>query len=161
MKSVGEVMAIGRTFKESLFKALRSLEAVKPFRPENMTREQIVRALSEPNENRLHMIVHALDLGWSVDELASITHVDPWFLDQVSQFAELQTELRGKPVSTIDEPSLRLAKEFGFSDRRLSYLTGNTEKEVRERRPAPANLNHTRPTSIQRMKKKMRVMCRT
>jgi carbamoyl-phosphate synthase large subunit len=134
MKSVGEVMAIGRTFKESLFKALRSLEAVKPFRPENMTREQIVRALSEPNENRLHMIVHALDLGWSVDELASITHVDPWFLDQVSQFAELQTELRGKPVSTVDEPSLRLAKEFGFSDRRLSYLTGNSEKDVRERR---------------------------
>ena len=134
MKSVGEVMAIGRTFKESLFKALRSLEAVRPFRPGPMTREQIIRSLSEPNENRLHMIVHALDLGWSIAELNQLTQVDPWFLDQVDQFAQLQREIRGTKIADMTEDTLRQAKEYGFSDRRISYLTGCAENAVRERR---------------------------
>ncbi len=134
MKSVGEVMAIGRTFKESLFKALRSLEAVKPFRPADLTREQLTAALATPSENRIHYIVHALDLGWSIVEVGRLTHIDPWFLDQIEQFAALQRDLRGKTQQQVGEDELRLAKEFGFSDRRIAYLTSCTENEVRAQR---------------------------
>lgn len=131
MKSVGEVMAIGRTFKESLFKALRSLEAVKPFRPADLSREQMSSALATPSENRIHYIVHALELGWTIEEVGRLTHIDPWFLDQIEQFASLQRDLRDKKLAEIDEEDLRLAKEFGFSDRRIAYLTDSDESEVR------------------------------
>ncbi len=134
MKSVGEVMAIGRTFKESLFKALRSLEAVKPFRPGPMSREEMTKFLAVPNENRLHFIVHALDLGWTVEEINRLTQIDPWFLDHILQFAELQREIRGRALYKIDDDTLRTAKEYGFSDRRIAYLTNSTDLEVRERR---------------------------
>lgn len=131
MKSVGEVMAIGRTFKESLFKALRSLEAVKPFRPADLNREQLNSALATPSENRIHFIVHALELGWTIDEVGRLTHIDPWFLDQIEQFAALQRDLRDKRLIDIDEDDLRLAKEFGFSDRRIAYLTNTDETAIR------------------------------
>lgn len=131
MKSVGEVMAIGRTFKESLFKALRSLEAVKPFRPADLSREQMSSALATPSENRIHYIVYALELGWTIEEVGRLTHIDPWFLDQIEQFASLQRDLRDKKLAEIDEEDLRLAKEFGFSDRRIAYLTDSDESEVR------------------------------
>ncbi len=134
MKSVGEVMAIGRTFKESLFKALRSLEAVKPFRPGEMTREQFIDALATPNENRLHYIVHALDVGWSPDEVNRLTHIDPWFLDHIAQFADLQRQIRGRSLAELDDAEIKLAKQWGFSDRRISYLTNSDERDVRERR---------------------------
>ncbi|MGB5137533.1 MAG: carbamoyl-phosphate synthase large subunit, partial [Candidatus Zixiibacteriota bacterium] len=134
MKSVGEVMAIGRTFKESLFKALRSLEAVKPFRPSDLSKEQLSSALTAPSENRIHYIVHALDLGWSILDVGRLTHIDPWFLDQIDQFASLQRELREKSLSEVDEHAMRLAKEYGFSDRRIAYLTSSDEIDVRKRR---------------------------
>ena len=136
MKSVGEVMAIGRTFKESLFKALRSLEAVRPFRPEIRNRDELARLLGDPSENRLHLIVIALEQGWTVAELNLLTHVDPWFLDQVQQFAELQRKIHGKPLAEIDDETLRTAKLYGFSDRRLAYLSGDGEDAVRARRHA-------------------------
>lgn len=134
MKSVGEVMAIGRTFKESLFKALRSLEAVRPFRPGPMSHEELAKQLAMPNENRIHYIVHAMDLGWTVEEVNRLTQIDPWFLDQIMQFAELQRDIRGRALYKIDDEILRSAKEYGFSDRRLAYLTNCEESEVRRRR---------------------------
>lgn len=134
MKSVGEVMAIGRTFKESLFKALRSLEAVKPFRPVEMSKEKLSAALATPSENRIHYIVHALELGWSVEEVGRLTHIDPWFLDQIEQFASLQRDFRAKELRQISELEMRLAKEFGFSDRRIAYLTNCEEIDVRRLR---------------------------
>jgi carbamoyl-phosphate synthase large subunit len=134
MKSVGEVMAIGRTFKESLFKALRSLEAVKPFRPAALTKEQLWASLSTPNENRIHFIVHALEQGWSIGEVGRLTHIDPWFLDQIEQFAALQRQIRGRSLAQISDDELRLAKEYGFSDRRIGYLTDDVEESVRKRR---------------------------
>jgi carbamoyl-phosphate synthase large subunit len=134
MKSVGEVMAIGRTFKESLFKALRSLEAVRPFRPEGIAREEMERLLRTPNENRLHLIVHAFEQGWGIADLHQLTQVDPWFLDQVQQFAELARELRGQPLDRMTPETLRQAKQYGFSDRRIAYLTGSDEGRVRARR---------------------------
>ncbi len=134
MKSVGEVMAIGRTFKESLFKALRSLEAVKPFRPVDMSKEKLSAALATPSENRIHYIVHALELGWSIEEVGRLTHIDPWFLDQIEQFASLQRDIRTKELMQIGDLELRLAKEFGFSDRRIAYLTNCEEIDVRRLR---------------------------
>jgi carbamoyl-phosphate synthase large subunit len=136
MKSVGEVMAIGRTFKESLFKALRSLEATRPFRPEIRNRDELARLLGNATENRLHLIVIALEQGWTIAELNLLTHVDPWFLDQVQQFAELQRKIHGQPLAALDDDTLRLSKEYGFSDRRLAYLTGGDEDAVRARRHA-------------------------
>ena len=136
MRSVGEVMAIGRTFRESLFKALRSLEAVRPFRPGELTAEQLTVSLAKPNENRIHFIVHALELGQTIDEISRLTHIDPWFLDQIDQFASLQRQLRGKQFTEVNEQELLLAKEYGFSDRRIAYLTGSEEKDVREYRHA-------------------------
>jgi len=136
MKSVGEVMAIGRTFKESLFKALRSLEAMRPFRPEDMDRVTLERLLRTPNENRLHLVVYAFEQGWSVADLNQLTQIDPWFLDQVQQFAEVARDVRGRALETLSDADLLRAKRYGFSDRRLAYLTASDESKVRERRHA-------------------------
>ena len=134
MKSVGEVMAIGRTFRESLFKALRSLEALRPYRPEGMGDDDIRRGLSTPNENRLRLLVYALEAGWELDELHRLTHFDPWFLDQIQQFAELQRQLRTQPFEQLDPATLRDAKRQGFSDRRLGHLTGASAAAARQQR---------------------------
>src|SRR5262249_3533371 len=117
-----------------LFKALRSLEAVRPFRPEIRNRDDLARLLGTATENRLHLIVHALEQGWTVPELHLLTQVDPWFLDQVQSFAELQRQVPGRPPAAVDDGVRREAKRFGFSDRRLAYLPGASEDEVRARR---------------------------
>src|SRR5262249_18428794 len=116
------------------FKALRSLEAMRPFRPEGLSREDIERLLRTPNENRLHLVVHAFEQGWGLADLHELTQIDPWFLDQVQQFAELARELRGTAFDTLPPDVLRRAKEYGFSDRRIAYLTGTNEDKVRARR---------------------------
>src|SRR5205085_98791 len=85
MKSVGEVMAIGRTFKESLFKGLRSLEAVKPLRLENVANDELQRKLARPNSQRFSYITYALEHGWSIDEIYRLSKIDRWFLDQLMQ----------------------------------------------------------------------------
>ena len=93
MKSVGEVMAIGRTFKESLFKGLRSLEAVKPLRLEDVPNDELQRKLARPNSQRFSYITYALEHGWSIDEIYRLSKIDPWFLDQVQQVMEIQREV--------------------------------------------------------------------
>jgi len=134
MKSVGEVMAIGRTFKESLFKGLRSLEAVKPLRLVDVPDEELQRKLARPNSQRFSYITYALQNGYSIDEIHRLTKIDPWFLDQLSQVMEFQETLDSKPLSEYSNEEIRTAKEFGLSDRRLSFMTGSTELEVREHR---------------------------
>ena len=134
MKSVGEVMAIGRTFKESLFKGLRSLEAVKPLRLQDVSDAELQRKLARPNSQRFSYITYALQNGYSVEEIHRLTKIDPWFLDQLAQVMELQAEIDGRPLDEISDATLRFAKEFGLSDRRLFYLTGTPETEVREYR---------------------------
>jgi len=134
MRSVGEVMAIGRTFKESLFKGLRSLEAVKPLRLQDVPDAELQRKLARPNSHRFSYITYALQNGYSISEIHRLTKIDPWFLDQLQQVMDLQAEIDGKILSDIPTETLRAAKEFGLSDRRLYYLTGSTETEVRERR---------------------------
>jgi carbamoyl-phosphate synthase large subunit len=134
MKSVGEVMAIGRTFKESLFKALRSLESVRAWEAPRLTPAEFHRAFTQPNEYRVRLLMSALEAGFGLEELNRLTHIDPWFLDQLEQCASLQRRLRGKKLSELDAATLRLAKEYGFSDRRVAHLSGATIAEVRERR---------------------------
>jgi len=134
MKSVGEVMAIGRTFKESLFKGLRSLEAVKPLRLAEVPEEELQRKLARPNSQRFSYVTYALQNGYSIDEIHRLTRIDPWFLDQVSQVMEFQETLDAKPLGEYTEEEIRTAKEFGLSDRRLSFLTGASETDVREHR---------------------------
>src|SRR5216684_2444626 len=93
MKSVGEVMAIGRTFKESLFKGLRSLEAVKPLRLEDVPDDELQRKLARPNSQRFSYITYALEHGWSIDEIYRLSRIDPWFLDQLKQGMEIQEQI--------------------------------------------------------------------
>ena len=131
MRSVGEVMAIGRTFKESLFKGLRSLEAVKPLRLQDIPDEELQRKLARPNSQRFSYITYALQNGYSIDEVYRLTNIDPWFLDQLSQVMELQHRLDGKDLGDYTDDELKLAKEFGLSDRRVSFLTKAPEVEVR------------------------------
>ena len=134
MKSVGEVMAIGRTFKESLFKGLRSLEAVKPLRLHDVPRSEVQRKLARPNSQRFSYITYALQNDYSIEEIHRLSGIDPWFLDQLAQVMELQSEIDSRPLLEIPAETLRKAKEYGLSDRRLFYLTGSDEMDVRKHR---------------------------
>jgi len=131
MKSVGEVMAIGRNFKESLFKGLRSLEAVKPLRLEDVPNDELQRKLARPNSQRFSYITYALEHGWSIDEIYRLSRIDRWFLDQLKQVMEIQEQIEGKTLEEIPLDLLRAFKEAALSDRRLAYLTNRTEDEVR------------------------------
>jgi carbamoyl-phosphate synthase large subunit len=140
MKSVGEVMAIGRTFKESLFKGLRSLEAVKPLRLEDVPNDELQRKLARPNSQRFSYITYALEHGWSIDEVYRLSRIDPWFLDQLKQVMEIQERVEAVPPESDGGPPaleripldlLREFKEAALSDRRLAYLTKRSEDEVR------------------------------
>jgi carbamoyl-phosphate synthase large subunit len=104
MKSVGEVMAIGRTFKESLFKGLRSLEAVKPLRLEDVPNDELQRKLARPNSQRFSYITYALEHGWSIDEIYRLSKIDPWFLDQLQQVMEIQREVEAIVSAPESEP---------------------------------------------------------
>jgi carbamoyl-phosphate synthase large subunit len=134
MKSVGEAMAIGRTFKESLFKGLRSLEAVKPLRLQGVPDHELQRKLARPNSQRFSYITYALQNGYSIDEVHRLTRIDPWFLEQLNEVMMIQKRIEGRKLEDIPEDVLRYAKEWGLSDRRLFFLTGTPETEVREHR---------------------------
>ena len=134
MKSVGEVMAIGRTFKESLFKGLRSLEAVKPLRLEGIPDHVLQRKLARPNSNRFQYLTYALQNGYSIAEIHRLTKIDPWFLEQLQEVMVLQKRIETRNLNDVPSEVLRTAKEFALSDRRIAYLTNSTETEVRKRR---------------------------
>src|SRR5690606_11842033 len=134
MKSVGEVMAIGRTFKESLFKGLRSLEAVRPLRLQGVPDHELQSKLARPNSQRFSYITYALQNGYSIEEVHRLTRIDPWFLDQLQQVMTLQKRIDTRKLADVPADVLRLGKEFGLSDRRISFLTGSCENAVREHR---------------------------
>ncbi|HVQ37536.1 MAG TPA: carbamoyl-phosphate synthase large subunit [Pyrinomonadaceae bacterium] len=134
MKSVGEVMAIGRTFKEALFKGLRSLEAVKPLRLEDVSDDEVQRKLARPNSQRFSYITYALQHNWPIAEIYRLSRVDPWFLEQLQDVMEIQKGIEGLKLNDISAEVLRSFKEVALSDRRLAYLTETTEDEVREYR---------------------------
>src|SRR3989440_573516 len=134
MKSVGEVMAIGRTFKEALFKGLRSLESVRPLRLRDVPEDELQRKLARPNSQRFSYITYALRNGWSLDEIYRLSRIDPWFLEQIRQVMEIQRRVEGRALEEIPMDALRNFKEAALSDRRLAYLTGRTETEARDYR---------------------------
>ena len=131
MKSVGEVMGIARTFKESLFKALRSLESANPLRLENVSKEELQRKLARPNSQRFSYLTYAITHGVELSEIYRLSRIDPWFIDQLKQVMETQDEVAGRQLEDISTETLARFKEMGLSDRRLAYLTARTEEEVR------------------------------
>ena len=134
MKSVGEVMAIGRTFKESLFKGLRSLEAVKPLRLEGIPDHVLQRKLARPNSQRFSYLTYALQNGYSIAEVHRLTKIDPWFLEQLQEVMLLQKRIETRNLNDVPSEVLQTAKEYALSDRRIAFLTKSSETEVRKRR---------------------------
>ncbi len=135
MKSVGEVMAIGRNFQESLQKALRGLETgVDGFNLKTVDPEKIGDELAYPRGERLWYVADAFGIGMSLEELHGYTKIDPWFLAQIKELVDLELELEKKPFDGVDADYLRMLKRKGFSDRRLAYLWKTTDRKVREKR---------------------------
>jgi len=140
MKSVGEVMAIGRTFQESLQKALRGLETDKDglneiqnlSDPEAMRR--LRRELRQPGAERIFYLADALRAGMTIDEVHGLTGIDPWFLAQIDELIGLEHEIKVQGIEALDAERLRQLKRRGFSDRRLGHLTGSGETLIRELR---------------------------
>jgi carbamoyl-phosphate synthase large subunit len=139
MKSVGETMAIGRTFKEALQKGLRGLEIghsgldnKKKF--VEISDDKIRARLTEPNASRIFYIKYALQRGYSVDMLYKISSIDPWFIHNIKQIVELEDELKGQTPEEMSVELLRKAKQYGFSDRQIADLTSSDEITVRNLR---------------------------
>ncbi len=145
MKSVGETMSIGRTFKEALQKGLRSLEIgrygfgadgrdpgdKRALEGHPLTRAEIEPYLATPNSQRIFYLRHALLQGMSIEAIYALTHIDPWFLHQLRQIVALEEAIA---ADDPDDDLLARAKAWGFSDIQIAYLTGQTENAVRARR---------------------------
>ncbi|HKL01301.1 MAG TPA: carbamoyl-phosphate synthase large subunit [Desulfotignum sp.] len=141
MKSVGETMAIGRTFKEAFQKGLRSLEIGRAgfgadgrdHLPDSLAGTDLEYKLSTPNSQRLFYIKYALKHNMPITTLHELTHIDPWFLHQMRQIVELENQIKlaGK---NLPKELLEKAKKYGFSDKQLAYLTNLTEKQVEQER---------------------------
>ena len=138
MKSVGEAMAIGRTFKEALQKVVRSLEigrfGLGSDGKDEIDEDEIESKLTIADQDRLFYIKHALANDLSVEKVCGLTQIDPWFINQIADFVEIENGIRGQHIARIDDKLIREAKRAGYSDRQLAYLAGSTELAVRERR---------------------------
>lgn len=133
MKSVGEVMAIGRTFQESFQKALRGLETGMTGLDEIAVPNEAAlhRELNVAGAERIWFVAQALRDGMSFDEVHSRTHIDPWFLTQIAELVELEAEIRAGGFAALDAERLRTLKRKGFSDARIAAITGREQHEVR------------------------------
>ena len=142
MKSVGEAMAIGRTFKESMQKCLRSLEVGArgfggggKFGSDEIIDEKIINAkLGTPNSERIFYLRHAFRAGYSVERIFDLTKIDPWFLHQLREIHEMEQELAAKTLATVEVTALRRAKQFGFSDAQLAHIFKSDLNAVRAHR---------------------------
>ncbi len=135
MKSVGEVMAMGRTFQESFQKALRGLEVgVDGMNEKTQDREVLEKELGAPGPDRIWYVGDAFALGMSVDEVFALTRIDPWFLVQIEQIVKIELELETTSLDKIDAVTLRALKQKGFSDRRLAKQLKTTDTAIREKR---------------------------
>ncbi|MFQ5431066.1 MAG: carbamoyl-phosphate synthase large subunit [Nitrospinota bacterium] len=136
MKSVGEAMAIGRAFRESLQKALRSLEiGVDGLDKIEIGEKELEKRLEQAYPERIWLCAQALRSGWSIERLHLLTGIDPWFLDNLLQIVETESEIKKSGLPDRREEMLRIKRE-GFSDRRLAKLCGTTENDVRAKRQA-------------------------
>jgi carbamoyl-phosphate synthase large subunit len=135
MKSVGEVMAIGRTFQESFQKALRGLEVgVDGLNQKTTDREKIQIELGEPGPERIWYVGDAFAQGFSLDEVHQLTKIDPWFLAQIKEIVDIELALEQRTLADLDMETLLQLKRRGFSDRRLAFLLDTVEAEVRKLR---------------------------
>ncbi|MGH2784195.1 MAG: carbamoyl-phosphate synthase large subunit, partial [Actinomycetota bacterium] len=137
MKSVGEAMAIGRTFKEALQKGIRSLEQDRmglngDGKDPEGTKEELLEQIAKPSPDRIFGVEAALRAGASVEDVAGATGIDPWFLYQIAEISRARSEIA--VAAALDPDSLRRVKRMGFSDFQLAHLTGRVEDEVREER---------------------------
>lgn len=137
MKSVGEVMAMGRTFQESFQKALRGLETgIDGLTERSIDREEIVQEIGEAGPERILFVADAFRIGLSLDEVFEETAIDPWFLAQIQQLVQHEQALSGRTLADLSFDELRFLKRKGFSDRRLAKLLATNQHEVRARRHA-------------------------
>ena len=135
MKSVGEVMAIGRTFQESLQKALRGLESgADGFDEKTNDRDRIEEELGDAGPEQIWYVADAFRCGMSIDEVYQLTRIDPWFLVQVEDIVLTEHTLKGEGLESLDAARLRELKRKGFSDQRLAKLLGSDQHTVRARR---------------------------
>src|SRR5271155_4326136 len=134
MKSVGEVMSIGRTFKQALAKGIRSLEIGKAATAEKFEAHLIPQRLITPNPERLGYIRFAMEQGWTPEQVHEITSIDPWFLKQLREMADLERELSGQKLAALSRDQVFQAKREGLSDTRLGRLLGCDAGSVRARR---------------------------
>jgi carbamoyl-phosphate synthase large subunit len=139
MKAVGEVMSIGKTFKEAFQKAIRSLEigryglgSVKKFK--DMTVEKLTEMISVPSSERIFLIYEAFSKGVSIDEINRLTHINQWFLNEIKELADFEKEISKYNMQNIPDEKLETAKKWGFSDRYLAVVLDAKEKQIREKR---------------------------
>jgi carbamoyl-phosphate synthase large subunit len=137
MKSVGEVMAMGRTFQESFQKALRGLETgIDGLSERSTDREEIVQEIGEAGPERILYVADAFRIGLSRDEIFEETAIDPWFLAQIEQLVQAEQALKDRTLASLSTDELRFLKRKGFSDKRLAKLLGTHQHEVRATRHA-------------------------
>src|SRR5262245_35144625 len=141
MKSVGEAMAIGRTFREALGKAIRSLETGRagfdlPMAAHGDDLAAIERAIGVMTPDRLFLVARGFQLGLTIERAHELTRIDPWFLHHVRDVALAEREVAGVALASLDAAALRRYKRLGMSDRRLAALTATTEAQVRSARRA-------------------------
>ncbi|QYY30482.1 MULTISPECIES: carbamoyl-phosphate synthase large subunit [Cupriavidus] len=142
MKSVGEVMAMGRTFQESFQKALRGLEVgVDGLDEKSTDRDEIVEEIGEAGPDRIWYVGDAFRIGMSLEEVYAETDIDPWFLAQIEDIVKTEGQIKARTLETLSAAELRYVKQKGFSDRRLAKLLKTKAKAVREARIA----NNVRP----------------
>ena len=135
MKSVGEVMAIGRTFQESFQKALRGLEVgVDGLNEKTTDRETIEEELGEPGPERIWYVGDAFAKGFTMEEVHQLTRIDPWFLAQIKEIVDIELWLEKQTVAALDKDTLLALKRKGFSDRRLAKLLKVDDREIRKLR---------------------------
>ena len=135
MKSVGEVMAIGRTFQESFQKALRGLEVgVEGMNEKTRDHEVIKEELGEPGPERIWYVGDAFAQGFTLEEVQALTHIDPWFLSQIKEIVDIELWLDQQKVEDLDKDTLFKLKQKGFSDKRLGWLLKTTDKVIRDKR---------------------------
>src|SRR2546428_11618764 len=136
MKTVGEVMAIGRCFEEALQKAVRMLDIGRELTDNGIAGRSIQRIrkeLREPTDERIFYVTKALKAGMSMDEITKLSGIDPWFLDKIKNIVDMEKRI---VKERINPDIVRRAKEFGFSDKKLGRLLGKSEAQVRDYRKA-------------------------
>lgn len=135
MKSVGEVMAIGSTFQESLQKALRGLETGKDgLTPVSTDREEIVHEVGEAGPDRIFYLADAMRMGFSNEELHEMSAIDPWFLAQIRELIDIEERVKESSLAAVTREEMLFLKKKGFSDKRLAKVLGVKESEVRAKR---------------------------